>query len=265
MNLTKTIRIELAGKLAIKAIEKHAAKMGSEAERIAAALEAAHLAHLADLMPEIPQSRYPDLIRCGVVTATLTGPETVYSAQRKEDGSLSSSSENPGRAKVGKVNEDGKEWIQGSGLKNGKWSKFFDQFYVSVYSHSMEAYVYMEPKLSQSLPDFRGRSYVHLTALEPEKAGDWSDEYKRYAAAVAPLFDQIKALAKEAAEILGSAIQYRDEVLDLLQACRTDKQLRELFPEAADLLPAPAVKTKALAPIELAAKVRQRLKEGVPA
>lgn len=265
MTLTKAIRAELAGKLTIKAIEKHATKLGSEAENLGKAMEDAHRTHLLTVMPEVSPSRYSELIRLGVFTSTLSGADSVVYPKRREDGSLTPWSESPACAKIGKVSQAEGELLNGAELKNSKWSKFFDQFSVVLYSHSSEARIYMEPRLSCTLPDFRGRSSVYLPCLEKENSDSWSESYKAYAMTMAQLLSKAGELSKKAAEILWLALKYREEVLDLLNACRTDKQLRELFPEAADLLPAPAVKTKALAPIELAAKVRQRLKEGVPA
>ena len=264
MTLTKAIRAELADKLTIKAINKHAAKLGSEAESLGKAMEDAHRAHLLNVMPEVPPSRYSDLIRLGVFTSTLSGADNVVYPKRREDGSLTTWSESPACAKIGKVSQAEGELLKGAALKNSNWSKFFDQFSVAVYSHSSEARIYMEPRLSCTLPDFRGRSSVYLPCLEKENSDSWSESYKSYAMTMAQLLSKAGELSKKVAEILWLALKYREEVLDLLNACKTVKQLRELFPEAAALLPAPPEKIMALVPTELAAKVRKQLKEGVP-
>jgi hypothetical protein len=264
MNLTKAIRTELAEKLMIKAIEKHADPMGAEAERLNNALETAHRARLAAAMPEVPPSRYAALIQAGILAYTASGAETIYYPVRREDGSLTTRSESPGQAVIGKVSEEVRDLLRGTALKGSKWAKFFHYFSVGCYSHSMEARLEMEPRLSCSLPDFKGRHYVRLDAQEPENIAGWSEESLDYMQAVEPIFEQAKKLARAAAEVFRQGLEYREEVMDLLQACKTDKQLRELFPEAASLLPAPVVKQRALVPTELAAKVRKQLKEGVP-
>lgn len=56
----------------------------------------------------------------------------------------------------------------------------------------------------------------------------------------------------------------RAQAMDVLQACRTSRQVEDLFPEAAKLLPQPVKNGKALAPTELAANVRNMLNQGVP-
>lgn len=264
MNLTKSIRYDLADKLMIKAIEKHAEPMGAEAERLNNALEAAHRAHLVALMPEVPPSRYAALIQAGVFAYTTSGTETIYYPVRREDGPLTTRSESPGTAIIGKVSDHVRDLLRSSTLKGSEWAKFFSCFDVTCYSHNMEARLEMEPRLSCTLPDFRGRHHVRMDALEPENIGGWSKESVTHLQAVAPIYEQAKSLATAAAEVFRQGLEYREEVMDLLQACKTDKQLRELFPEAADLLPAPMVKQQALVPTELAAKVRKQLKEGVP-
>jgi hypothetical protein len=64
--------------------------------------------------------------------------------------------------------------------------------------------------------------------------------------------------------VIEAAISFRRQAMDVLLACRTSRQVEDLFPEAAKLLPQPAKNSKALAPTELASNVRNMLSSGVP-
>lgn len=64
--------------------------------------------------------------------------------------------------------------------------------------------------------------------------------------------------------MIDAAVAFRAQAIDVLLACRTSRQVEDLFPEAAKLLPQPVKNEKALAPTELAANVRNMLNQGVP-
>lgn len=64
--------------------------------------------------------------------------------------------------------------------------------------------------------------------------------------------------------VMKSAEAFRVQAMDVLLACRTSRQVEDLFPEAAKLLPQPVKNERALAPTELAANVRGMLNAGVP-
>ncbi|WBG63387.1 hypothetical protein ELR50_11110 [Pseudomonas citronellolis] len=65
-------------------------------------------------------------------------------------------------------------------------------------------------------------------------------------------------------QVMKGAEDFRRQAMDVLLACRTSRQVEDLFPEAAKLLPQPVRQEKALAPTELAANVRGMLNAGVP-
>lgn len=264
MNLTKAIREELANDLMIKAISKHAKRLGAEAVRLNKALEEQHLLHLARIMPEVPPARYSEMIQAGLLTCTIGGAEVLYHPRRNEEGKLSSTSNDPAYAEIAKLSEEEKTCLNSSLRNSSAWSQFFSVFKVYTGYQHRDANLEMAPKLSRTLPDFRGRSHINFCALEPENAESSSEHAKEYIQAVQPIFADAHKLSKEAAAIFAEGLAYRREVKQLLQACNTRKQLQELFPEAAALLPAPPPKRQDLAPTELAAQVRQRLREGVP-
>ncbi len=80
-----------------------------------------------------------------------------------------------------------------------------------------------------------------------------------------PVLDTLaKWICKELESVIEAAVSFRAQAMDVLLACRTSRQVEDLFPEAAKLLPQPVKNEKALAPTELAANVRNMLSKGVP-
>lgn len=80
-----------------------------------------------------------------------------------------------------------------------------------------------------------------------------------------PAMDAIaKRICKQMESVIEAAVSFRAQAMDVLLACRTSRQVEDLFPEAAKLLPQPVKNEKALAPVELAASVRAMLTKGVP-
>ncbi|EMO9523705.1 hypothetical protein RJ634_006291 [Pseudomonas aeruginosa] len=69
---------------------------------------------------------------------------------------------------------------------------------------------------------------------------------------------------RDLAGVIEAAIAFRAQAMSVLLACRTSRQVEDLFPEAAKLLPQPVKEERALAPTELAANVRNMLSQGVP-
>lgn len=64
--------------------------------------------------------------------------------------------------------------------------------------------------------------------------------------------------------ILSASIAMYDEAMSVLLACTTSRQLEDLLPEAAKLVPQPAAKSQSVMPSELAAKVRGMIETGIP-
>ncbi|MDN6874660.1 hypothetical protein QO209_19645 [Pseudomonas citronellolis] len=70
--------------------------------------------------------------------------------------------------------------------------------------------------------------------------------------------------AQDLQQVMTGAEAFRQQAMYVLLACRTSRQVEDLFPEAAKLLPQPVKQEKALVPTELAANVREMLNAGVP-
>ncbi|WP_346839796.1 Nmad5 family putative nucleotide modification protein [Microbulbifer sp. SAOS-129_SWC] len=78
------------------------------------------------------------------------------------------------------------------------------------------------------------------------------------------LIADIEALQIRIKNLLGAIDTFYSQTWTVLHSCRTAKQMRELFPEGAKLLPEPPATNTNLAPTELAASVTEMLRKGVP-
>lgn len=79
-----------------------------------------------------------------------------------------------------------------------------------------------------------------------------------------PIVRKGLAIKSELLGVFEAASKFRQQVMGVLQGCRSSRQVEDLFPEAAKLLPQPARNEKALAPTELIQSVRSMLDKGVP-
>lgn len=74
----------------------------------------------------------------------------------------------------------------------------------------------------------------------------------------------IEAVDKLLREVIAEAAKFRVECEAVLFSCKTLKQLEDLFPEAAKLIPQPERKRTDLIPVEAAKALRLKLAAGVP-
>ncbi|MFI2810173.1 Nmad5 family putative nucleotide modification protein [Microbulbifer sp. JSM ZJ756] len=78
------------------------------------------------------------------------------------------------------------------------------------------------------------------------------------------LLADIDALQERVKHLFSAVRDFHFQTETVLASCRTAKQMRELFPEGAKLLPQPQAPRQDLAPTELAASVTDMLRRGVP-
>lgn len=78
------------------------------------------------------------------------------------------------------------------------------------------------------------------------------------------MISRIKALCERQQSLVGTVLDFHRQTMMVLNSCRTAKQMRELFPEGAKLLPNPVERSTALAPKELAESVTKMIEQGVP-
>lgn len=264
MNLTKEIRKDLAAKITAKAIEKHAPAMSKKVKALNTKFTEVHARHLASLIPEVPESSWDRMIQKRIAASTQGGEVTVYPSERDAKGNLSSSSRYLGKLSSSyKVSEDVFNRVKR--MMMDKWTKVFECFDVRRSYHEEIAIQSFDPRFDRVLPTFGGCSRINLRGLEPENIKEVDQLEQARIRALAPLVKQVDELSAEFMSILTQALDYHEKVSDLLDACRTEKQLADLFPEAAAMLPQKVKKAQPVVPVELAKNVRRMLAEGVPA
>lgn len=78
------------------------------------------------------------------------------------------------------------------------------------------------------------------------------------------LISRIKAICERQQALTKTILEFHRKTMMVLSSCRTAKQMRDLFPEGAKLLPKPVERTTDLAPKELAESVTKMIQQGVP-
>lgn len=265
MTLTKEIRKDLAAKLTAKAIEKHAPAMTKKVKTLNTKFTEVHARHLASLIPEVPESSWNKMIQLHTMTGRKSVETTVYPVERDDKGRLRThSTQLGGHSSTYKVDE--KVFNQLLRAMSGKWDPVFSALEVRVASWNSQLDIRkFTPRFDRVLPAFATDHHINLRGLEPENIKEVDQLEQARIRALAPLVKQVSELSAEFMSILTQALDYHEKVSDLLDACRTEKQLADLFPEAAAMLPQRAKKAQPVVPVELAKNVRRMLAEGVPA
>lgn len=251
-NLNKTNRRELAIALAIKAISKHAPAVKRLTDDLQKRYKERHIKKFLEIMPEVPQSRWNELQQISVLHGTI-GREPVY---RVSDGK---------RIDWPRIDHHLKglpffgKWSERDGPEHCRYRSFIDRLTVDpAWSHSLKSFrkytndpncsLVFTVNFGQTLPAYQYEDRLYI-------ADDRID---------AKLLKDTQAVLARMGNILTQGFAYAEQCLDLLEGCKTVKQLEDLFPEAAKLLPKAPPKDKPVAPVELATRVRRMLEEGVP-
>jgi len=265
MTLTKEVRKDLAATLTAKAIEKHAPAMAKKVKTLNTKFTEVHARHLASLIPEVPESSWDRMIQLHIMTGRKSVEITVYPVERDDKGRLRTNSAQLGEhSSTYEVDE--KVFNQLLRAMRGKWDPVLSALEVRVASWNSQLYIRkFTPRFDRVLPAFTADHHINLRGLEPENIKEVDQLEQARIRALAPLVKQVGELSAEFMSILTQALDYHEKVSDLLAACRTEKQLADLFPEAAAMLPQKAKKAQPVVPVELAKNVRRMLAEGVPA
>lgn len=231
--ITNAMRDTVADKLTLQAVAQHGPRIAGDLNALNSQFWATHCAKVGAL-PGLDKKHWSELILAGAITATATCVPTYL--QPRED-------REPVQAKL-----------------------------VAVAKHYKEdARNELVAKVLGS-PAFEGVSrYLDRSRYEY----DWLIALKSPSGAVPRLIqmdlisDPVQEtlallICSELAGVIDAAVAFRAQAMSVLQACRTSRQVEDLFPEAAKLLPQPVKNEKALAPTELAANVRNMLSQGVP-
>lgn len=228
-SLSKEMRTKVADELTIKAVEKHGARISKKLVKINDEFWQRHLAKVAQVLTLEP-ARYPELIQSGLLTATT-----------------SCIPEGPGRKGLIKFALSDR----GAGaeelsvfklvLRSQPFAKVADFIKPERYYDTHYRLVFVSA--TGSVPMLR----------EMDQIGEQDK-----------LLKGAEAIRTEMAEVMKAAVEFCSKTMDILNSVRTSRQLTDLFPEAAKLLPPPVKTRTEVAPTELVDSVRSMLNKGIP-
>lgn len=259
MSLTNKIRRELSFKLAAMAVSKNVPAINAAVDELNAKFAETHAAYVETLLPEVPRSRWAELIQDGVLMPTGGLRLEVRHPVEREEGPCRYKTISLGyaSAQYSPTHEDVRLLL--AAMSNTRTSS------LCLSHHGCSSmYVRFIPRYCKSLPQVASAMDINLFMLHPTQCHALSPAQRTRLEALAPLTEQAATITKGWLELVVSALQYREEVYALLCSCKTRKQLEDVFPEAAKLLAPVAPKRNEVVPAELAASVRRRLVEGVP-
>lgn len=231
--ITHAMREEVATKLTMQAVAQHGPRIAADLEELNSQFWAKHCAAVADLQG-LDKAHWADLIQAGTVTATASCEPHYLKLREGQEPSATQ--------------------------------------FVAVYKeYKAEARNTLVARVLGSTA-FEGVSR-YLAAQRYE--GNWVLNLKSPTGAVPrmtkmavitdPVLESLALMAcADLAGVIEAALAFRAQAMSVLMACRTSRQVEDLFPEAAKLLPQPVKEERALAPTELAANVRNMLSKGVP-
>lgn len=232
-SITHAMREKVADQLTVQAVAQHGQRIAADLEALNSQFWVKHCATV-EALPGLDKSHWAGLIQAGAVTATST--------------------------------------CQPHYLKSHDGGTPRDTQLIAVHKkHKEDARNALVAKVLGST-EFAGVSH-YLTSQRYE--GHWVLNLKSSTGSV-PLMNRMNVITDPVLEslalmicadlagVIEAALEFRDQAMSVLLACRTSRQVEDLFPEAAKLLPQPVRDERALAPTELAANVRNMLVQGVP-
>lgn len=231
--ITNAMRNKVADQLTVKAVAQHGPRIAADLAALNQQFWAKHVAAV-EALPGLSKKHWTDLIQAGAVTATASC-EPTYMQLRKDN--------DPSEQQLVAVYKHYKEDARNALVAQVLGSTAFEG--VSRYLERQQYdrhWVIGLKSPTGAVPRLNNMRLITDPALE----------------SLALL------ICSELAGVIDAAVAFRAQAMDVLLACRTSRQVEDLFPEAAKLLPQPAKNEKALAPTELAANVRNMLNQGVP-
>lgn len=227
--LTKEMREKVVDQLTVKAVEKHAKKLAAALTKINEKFWSEHC-EAVDAVLQIDRKRWPELIQAGVVAAT----STVQPKVRNEGCPI----------RFGRASSTDRA---AAALEKTRRTVILSKTFQPVMAHlNFDNYGSLELRFKS-----QSGSVPRLNDME-------------YLPADSSIVTKAKKLQKDLAAVFEAAHEFHQQATDILNSCRTSRQLIELFPEAAELLPEPVKRNTELAPTELVESVRGMLKTGVP-
>ncbi|MDH0099969.1 hypothetical protein N7320_01385 [Stutzerimonas stutzeri] len=231
--ITNAMRNKVADQLTVKAVAQHGPRIAADLAALNQQFWAKHVAAV-EALPGLSKKHWADLIQAGAVTATASCEPTFMQPRKDND---------PSEQQLVAVYKHYKEDARNALVAQVLGSTAFEG--VSRYLERQQYdrhWVICLKSPTGAVPRLNNMRLITDPALE----------------SLALL------ICSELAGVIDAAVAFRAQAMDVLLACRTSRQVEDLFPEAAKLLPQPAKNEKALAPTELAANVRNMLNQGVP-
>lgn len=228
--LTKEMREKLADQLTGLAIAKHAPKIGAILKKLNASYWDEHLVKVDGIL-KLDRARHAELIQAGIVTAASTAVPAVENIEliRIAEGS---------RGTLAEQIFDGLKMV----LRSDAYQKAGVSDFLKTHRYS-HAYSLTFKSDSGSVPRLND-----MEKIEPSNK----------------LVSRAQKVGADLVAICLAAHEFKSKTVDILNSCRTSRQLVDLFPEAAKLLPEPVKRNTELAPVDLVNSVREQLKTGVP-
>lgn len=231
--ITHAMREEVATKLTLQAVAQHGPRIASDLEALNSQFWAKHCAAV-EALPGLDKAHWAELIQVGAVTATASCEPHYLNLREGEE---------PRETQLVAVYKEYKAEARNTLVAKVLGSTAFEG--VSRYLASQR---------------YEGNWVLNLkspTGAVPRMT--------KMAVITDPVLESLALMAcRDLAGVIEAAIAFRAQAMSVLLACRTSRQVEDLFPEAAKLLPQPVKEERALAPTELAANVRNMLSQGVP-
>lgn len=233
--INQNMRDQVANKLTLQAVAHHGPRIAADLAALNDQFWSQHRAKV-EALPGLDKKHWAGLIQAGAISATSSCYPT-YEEQRGEDRSPRTAA-----------------------------------FVAAAHHYKDDARTILVDHLLAS-PAFEGvKRYL---AEDSRYQRGWKIHLVSTTGSV-PRLNGMESITDPALETLGlmictdlesviqAAMAFRSQAMEVLLACRTSRQVEDLFPEAAKLLPQPVKNEKTLAPTELAASVRNMLTQGVP-
>jgi hypothetical protein len=234
--INQTMRDEVANQLTLQAVAQHGPRIAAD---LAALNDQFWMHHRVkvEALPGLDKKHWAELIQAGAVGAVASLTPT-YQQDRGKDRSPATS-----------------EFVAAAHKHN-------DDAYNALVSRLIESDAFSGVKRLLSRENRYSRSSWSINLVCP--SGSIPRLYGMEHITDPALETLGLMICNDIESVINAANAFRSQAMDVLLACRTSRQVEDLFPEAAKLLPKPVKNEKAVAPTELAASVRSMLTKGVP-
>ncbi len=226
--ITNEMRAKVADELTVKAVSKHGQRLAKALQKLNAQYWDKHLKAVDELL-QIDRARWPELIAAGLLQATASVIPRI--AQKGNLAAFTSRRSDSRDAVIRRL------------VLNSPAYSTVSQFVKKESRYSSESDALWFISNIGSVPRLNDMEMVEANEI---------------------IAKQATKLHEELAAVFEAADKFRSDVESILMSCRTSRQLVDLFPEAAALLPQPVKTGSELAPVDLVDSVRGMLNKGVP-